>query len=360
MNKNDSGKLLKLGFDQSFYKEYSDENESGFRLARVTAVHKSNFNIHTGETEMPAEVSGKFFYESEDTVKFPTTGDWVKIQVFDDNSFAIIHELLPRKTVLQRKDPGKNTQYQLLAANIDIAFLMQALDNDLNVNRIERYLVMVLESGIEPVILMSKSDLRSESEVQEMTEPFQRLRPGIRIFHFSNLKKHGFQVVADQIKAGKTYCLLGSSGVGKTTLLNNLLGDNRFDVNEVRQNDQKGRHTTTTRQLSLLPGGGIIIDTPGMREIAQIGVASGIEQAFDAITVLAHDCRYKDCSHIHETGCAVLEAVQKGTLDSAQYNNYVKIKKESDFYEMSYLDKRKRDKQFGKMVKQMMKNYRKK
>jgi ribosome biogenesis GTPase len=352
--------LKEIGFDNWFEEKYKELGQEDFNPARVIEVNKNNFTIKTESAELYTELAGKFLFKSGSSLEMPTVGDWAVVQSFDTDNLAIIHDILPRKSLLKRKDPSKNLAYQLIAANIDFAFIMQSADANFNINRLERYIVTAADSKIQPIILVSKCDLISEAESQQIIEALQRLNEKYQYILFSNTTSAGVDEILHILQPGKTYCLLGSSGVGKTTLLNRLIGAELFDVNAVREKDSKGRHTTSRRQLICLDGGSMIIDTPGMRELGNFGIDSGLEETYDEIFALSKQCRFTDCSHVHEKGCAVIEAVQNGHIDEARYNNFMKIQKESKFYEMSYLEKRQRDKQFSKMVKRVMKEHRKK
>jgi len=352
--------LKELGFDQWFEKKYKESAQEGFVPARVTEVNKNNYSVRTETADLYSEAAGKFLFKSESSLEMPASGDWVLVQSFEEDNLAIIHDILPRKSLLKRKDPGKNLEYQLIAANIDYAFIMQSADANFNINRLERYIVMAADSKIQPIILLSKCDLITDAEADKIKESLQRLNEKYPYILFSNKTGAGIDEIYKALQPGRTYCLLGSSGVGKTTLLNRLLGEEVFDVNAVREKDSKGRHTTTRRQLIWLENGSMIIDTPGMRELANFGIDDGLEETFDEIYSLASQCRFSDCSHVHEKGCAVIEALQNGSIDEARYINYMKIQKEAKFYEMSYLEKRQQDKKFGKMVKRILKEQRKK
>lgn len=281
-------------------------------------------------------------------------GDWVYVKYYNKQTFAIIHDILPRKSLLKRKTSGKTIEYQLIAANIDTAFIIQSLDVDFNIPRLERYLVMVNESNITPVILLSKLDLISSDNLKKKNFQIQSTYPDYKIIAFSNLNSKGLNGIKNLIKPGQTYCLLGSSGVGKTTLLNRLTGKNMYKTGEVRKKDGKGMHVTSQRQLVLLDLGGIIIDNPGMRELGNIGVDTGIQDTFQDILKLARECHFKNCTHTKEPGCSVLEAMKKGELSEKHYQNYIKIRKESEFYNMSYVEKRQKDKQTGKLYRRIM------
>jgi len=352
--------LEQLGYDEWFQKSSKEFIKDNFSVARIVEVNKNNYKVSNGQHDIFAELSGKFLFNTENSIDFPTVGDWVVVQCFDDYSLAIIHNILPRKSLLKRKDPGKAVEFQLIAANIDYAFIMQSVDSNFNLNRLERYFVMINESKIQPIVVLSKTDLISATELAEINDRIKRFNDKYLILPISNVTDNGIKILQNELKSGKTYCLLGSSGVGKTTLLNKLLGEKLFEVNEVRAKDGKGKHTTARRQLVRLESGSIFIDTPGMRELGNFAVETGLEETFDEIASYSSKCRFKDCTHTHETGCAVREAVEQGIIDQDRYQNFLKIQKEAAYYEMSYLEKRKRDKVFGKMVKNYKKSMRKK
>jgi ribosome biogenesis GTPase len=354
--KNISHNLELLGFDRWFQDNVSSEKLEEFKLARVIAVHKDSFTINNGEIDIYAELLGKIMYSAESPIDYPAVGDWVFANLYDENALSIIHEILPRKSLLRRKTPGKKIDIQLIAANIDVAFIIQSLDEDFNLRRLERYLVMTNESKIRPTVLLSKSDLLTFEEIEKRIDKIQKIFPRLRVQSFSNENEAGLKDVKDLLNPGLTYCLLGSSGVGKTTLLNNLVGEARFKTKTVREKDSKGRHVTTYRQLVKLTNGAMVVDTPGMRELGNILVGTGLDETFTEIAELSEKCRFKDCTHIHEKGCAVLTAVDDGQLSEKRYQNYIKMNKELVYYEMSYLEKRQKDKKFGKLIKSVMKH----
>lgn len=239
---------------------------------------------------MPAELSGKFIFDTENSLDFPTVGDWVAIQAVDNYMLAIIHTVLPRKTLLKRKEPGKRIEFQLIAANIDFGLVVQSAENP-NFNLLDRYVVMLNDSGIEPIIVFSKTDLLSSTELDALKRDLSALRT--HFLFISNVAEGGVKTLSDNLLSGKTYCLLGQSGVGKTSLLNSLLGTDAFRVNEVREKDGKGKHTTVRRQLTCLYSGSIFIDTPSMRELGNFEIENGLNLTFDDFSEYASRCHFK-------------------------------------------------------------------
>ena len=354
--KNVSMKIEQLGFNKWFFDEIDPTKFIDHQIARVITVNKDSYTIDNGKGEVSAEVTGKLLFSADSPVDYPATGDWVFAKYFDNDSFAIISEIVPRKSILKRKTSGKKIEFQLIATNIDTGLIVQSLDNNYNLRRLERYLVMIIQSNIQPVVLLSKSDLLPVGEIDKKVDEIHALYPDIRVLPFSNEDNTNLKHVKELLVPKKTYCLLGSSGVGKTTLINNLLDGMRLKTHSVREKDGKGRHITTRRQLIKLKNGAMIIDTPGMRELGNFAVDTGIYGTFDEITELSNQCRYNDCSHTQEQGCAVLSALKDGIILQERYQSFVRLNKESAFYEMSYLEKKRKDKKFGKFVKSVMKN----
>ena len=348
--------LKSIGYSDWFKSRVDDEKIAAHGVARVVSVHKDSYTVTKGGGEIFAELSGNLLYSTESASDLPTTGDWVYADFYDNDTHAIIVGVFPRKTLLKRKTAGKLVDFQLIAANIDVAFIIQSLNDNFNLRRLERYLVMVNESGIEPIILLSKCDLIPKEKVNEIKQKVLGIAPQATVMAFSNLDRENIGLIVSFLKSGSSYCLLGSSGVGKTTLLNSIIGNEKFETQPVSKIQSKGRHTTTSRQLVRLESGAMIIDTPGMREIGSLSVDDGLGETFAEILELSQTCKFVNCSHTNEKGCAIMAAIKAGDLSEQRYQNYLKMKKESEFNQMSYLEKRKKDKGFGKLIKSTMKN----
>ncbi len=344
-------KLTAMGFDNWFRSRIEDEKLQACEIARVVSVERQAWLLSRGDNPVYAELAGKLLYASDSGSALPTTGDWVYAQFFDDDSHAIIHDLFPRKTLLRRKVAGQLIDYQSIAANIDAAFILQSADLNFNPRRLERYLVMVNDSGIRPIVILSKCDLQSNAEISRLCDSIREIASATPVYACSGHSGENIDSIKALLLPGQCYCLLGSSGVGKTTLLNQLIGEGKFATAEISDKHGKGRHTTTRRELEVLPSAAMIIDTPGMRELGNLGVDSGIEASFEDIIELSTQCRFSNCSHNNEKGCAIGDAIASGQLGADRYRNYLKLKQESEFNSMSYQDKKKKDKQLGKLIK---------
>jgi len=350
--------LNALGFDNWFKEQSANILQLGYSLARITAVDRGAFLVRNQNMEIHAELAGKFRFQVQSVIDLPCVGDWVGVQWPSSDGPAIIREVLPRKSFLRRKSPGKSMDYQMIAANIDVAFIVQGCHYDFNIHRLNRYLVMTYDGGIEPQIILSKTDLISSEELASRIDEIGNSGITANILPLSNTTGHGLDEFRDRLDPGKTYCLLGSSGVGKTTLINRLLGREAFGTNAVSDTGE-GTHTTTRRQLIMLNQGAMLIDTPGMRELGIIGAIEGVNAGFEEFSGLSANCRFADCTHQHEPGCAVRAAVENDQLSEDRYSCYIKLKKESEYYEMSYLEKRKKDRAFGRFVKTVKKQMKK-
>jgi len=352
--------LKDIGFDHWFQKQRENLKKSEYCVARVTSVNRERYLVRNENNEVPAELSGRLIFSVNSSVDFPCVGDWVFVQYHNSDSLAIIHDLFPRKSVLRRKAAGKKIDYQMIASNIDVAFIVQSCDFNFNLRRLERYLVTIHEGQIEPILLLTKSDLVSPEDLGQKISEVRQSKIDCRVIALSNITGYGLDQVKQVLEKGKTYCLLGSSGVGKTTLLNHLLGRELFETKEVREKDGKGRHVTASRQLIVLDKGAMIIDTPGMREIGIIDVNTGIDESFSDIYEYSKSCRFTDCTHTSEIGCAIRLAFEKGELSEERYSSYLRLKRESEFHQASYLEKRKKDKQLSKLVKSYKKYHKRK
>jgi len=353
-------KLHDLGFNEWLTQKLQEFGKTDYHVARITSVNKGSYLVRNEGSEVLAELAGEFIYSAESKLRYPVVGDWAFVRYHNADTLAIIHDLFPRKTILERKAAGKNIDYQMIASNVDVVFIVQSCDFNFNLRRLERYLVMVNEGHITPVVLLSKSDLVSQKELDRKVSQVRDIGVRCGIIAYSVKNGSGLHQIQQVLQPGMTYCLLGSSGVGKTTLLNYLIGRDAFEVNLIQEKDGKGRHTTSRRQLVVLDQGAMMIDTPGMRELGNIGVKLGIEESFSDIIELSVNCRFTDCIHTHEVGCSVLKAVRSGRLNETHYQGYLKLKKESEHYQLSYVEKRRKDRKFGQFIKSVMKQNKKK
>lgn len=341
--------LEDLGYDEFFDSQRRSSGFEGLPLARVVAEHKEAYKVKSPNGEYLAKITGKQMFKAVKRTDYPAVGDWVVISESDGEK-AVIRHILPRKTILKKKYSDRQDA-QVIAVNIDTAFIVESLDRDYNLNRFERYLVLANETGIEPVIVLNKTDLVPKTELDRKTQEIKDRFGDIDIVRTSVIEERGLDELTDRIAKGKTYCFLGSSGVGKSSLINKLLKKDVIKTKEISGSTGKGRHTTTTREMYFLENGGIVIDNPGTREVGMAEANAGIENVFDEIIALSQKCKYADCTHVREPGCAVLQALREGKLDKAKYQNYLRLKKENEFYGMTDAEKRNKDRRFGKLVK---------
>jgi len=347
--------LEQLGWNIEFsssFNQYDNANRnSNYTVGRVAIEHRGAYILYTEQGEISAEVSGKFRHQTTHFQDFPAVGDWVVIQVRATEQRATIHQVLPRQSKFSRQVVGGKTEEQIVAANVDTVFLVSGLDGNFNLRRIERYLLMAWESGATPVIVLNKADLCED--VEQCVSTVASVAMGVPIVVLSALDHSGRQETEETkenqyqqgitalekfLHPGKTIALLGSSGVGKSTITNQLMGQVRQTVRSVRATDSKGRHTTTHRELLLLPQGGLIIDTPGMREIQVWAEEDSLQETFADIESLASQCRFRDCQHEQEPGCAIQAAIDQGTLDNSRLLNYQKLNRE-----LAYLSRKQDD-----------------
>lgn len=349
--------LTKYGYAHWLANAKPNQIPDGFEPGRIIAEHKERYIVITSQGELDAEITGNMRFSAQSREDFPAVGDWVVVQLYDQ--LAIIHSILPRTSVIARQAVGQRGEKQVIATNIDMALLVQAVDRDFNINRLERYLTICHTSNIQPIIVLTKTDLLDAETLNELQENVKKRVKDIPVLAISNQTRKGFEALSQWIEAGKTYCLLGSSGVGKSTLLNNLMGKEIMRTGEISQNIHRGKHVTTHRELIVLDNGAILIDNPGMREVGIADAGMGLQATFSEIGNFAQHCRFIDCTHTTEAGCAVLKAVEDRLIDEDSYQNYLKMEREKAHYESSVAERRKRDKSFGKMMKNYKKDQRK-
>ncbi len=343
-----------------FEQERSEWVKKGFSIARIVAEHKGRYSILHHDLISTAEVTGKMMFTAETRKDYPAVGDYVAVQLYNDGSPAIIHHILPRRTILSRKTSGKEIEEQIIATNIDIVFIVQGLDDNFNLRRLERFLVVATQSGAAPVILLSKTDLLPDSDLKQILMDVQTISKNSAIIHYSAKTLFHLEEIRRLITPDSTVCFIGSSGAGKSTLINKLIGKEQLNTQEVRGEDSKGKHTTSHRELLALENGGCVIDTPGLREIGLWDAGGGIEEAFADIAELALNCKFTDCTHAHEPGCAVRSAIENGTLEQDRYKSYLKLKKEADFIESKssvtkQQERKAKEKQLSKEIHALLK-----
>lgn len=331
--------LESLGWNASLAQKYQNLLASGFKPARVIAEHKEAYRVHDGDQTYWGEISGKLLYQSASSADFPKIGDWVAITAVDQ-TLAVIHTVLPRQTILSRKKAGDTTEEQIIAANIQVVFIVMGLDQNFNLRRLERYLTTVQTMQARPVIVLNKTDVCSD--LSEKLQQVEALASNHPIISLSALDPHQVQPLLNQIHSGETAVLVGSSGVGKSTLINALLGEKIQNVQSVRKGDEQGKHTTSHKTLFILEGQRCFIDTPGMRELQLWQDGSSLEKAFPDIDVLAGQCQFKNCSHTQDKGCAIQSALIDGSLDEKRFKNYLKLKKELLYLETKIDEKKAR------------------
>lgn len=354
-------RLEELGWNDFFAESFAPYARQGYGVGRVFLQHNKVYLLRTGEGEVWGEGTGRLRHLARGGREaLPAVGDWVVIRELREEAKATIHDVLPRKSKFSRKVAGSRTDEQVVAANVDTILLVVGLDNDFNLRRMERYLIVVWESGARPVIVLNKADLCADAA--ERAREVEAIAPDVPVLLMSAKKDEGWRQLLSFAGAGQTLALLGSSGVGKSTIVNRLLGEEAQRTQAVREGDDRGKHTTTHREILILPTGGLVIDTPGMRELQLLVSDRGVRDAFEDVEALIGECRFSDCRHADEPGCAIKEALGAGTLDAERYGNYQKVHAEMDElaarqnYRTSPVDKEQRRRKLPYPARKPVKN----
>jgi ribosome biogenesis GTPase len=355
--------LENLGYDSFFKSNYKKLRLDSFSVARVISENKGSYRVMNQNGEFLAKITGKQIFVASSREDYPAVGDWVVITELDAEQ-AVIHKVLPRKTIIKRRHGDKNkagdkTEMQIIGTNIDVAFVVEAIDRDYNLNRFERYIAIAEDGGVKSAIILNKIDLISKEELDSKLIQIRNRFKDIDVISTSTVSNEGLKTLKEYIEKGKTYCFLGSSGIGKSSLINRLLSESIIKTGDISSYSGKGKHVTTSREMYFLDNGGIVIDNPGMREVGMTDTGKGIDALFDDISLLGEKCKYPDCTHIQEPGCAVLAALKSGKIDKAKYLNYINLKKETEYYEMSELEKKEKDRDFGRFIQKAKKELKK-
>jgi len=327
----------------------------GLSVARVIAVDREQFTLADGLTEFRGRLAGRVLHQLESAEQCPCVGDWVFVDRPSPDGAATIRKLLPRRTCLRRKSVGSPAGYQMIAANVDVAIIVQSCHYDFNVNRLERCLAMVREGGVLPAVLLTKTDLVSAEVLAGQIAQIRLSGIDARIVALSNVSREGLVELGSIFVAGKTYCFIGSSGVGKSTIINTLIGREVMTTKSVSATGE-GRHQTVRRELVRLAGGALVIDNPGMREFGVLGTPAGIEESFADIEALATRCRYRNCAHQEERDCAVRAASESGAIPAGHYQNFLKLRQETEFAQLSQVERRHKDYLRGRFLKSAKKD----
>ena len=343
-----------LGWDEWFARQTGTHAGSDQLVARVTAVDRDQYQLLNESGSFHGKLAGKFRFESASPDQLPCVGDWVIADTVPAGEFCLVHAVLERKTCLRRKAVGPSFDYQTIAANIDTVFIVQSCHYDFNLKRLERYLVMVAEGGATPFILLTKTDLVDPDVPASQVEQIRQSGINEPVLTLSSVTQAGADELRRLLSPARTYCFVGSSGVGKSTIINGLLGREMLATKDTSETGE-GRHTTVRRELIVLDNGAMVIDSPGMRELGILGEVDGA--GFADIQAIESDCRFRDCTHTREPGCAVLAALEDGEISREHYENFIKLKKESEFNQMSRADKRKKDREFGRYIKSVKKDF---
>lgn len=345
-----------LGYTEYLEQSRKEQGLESFLVGRVLVEHKERYVVKTPSHEFDAELIGNLRFTATNRNDLPVVGDWVAISEYDKNK-ALIHAILPRTSIVERKAVGQLGQTQIIAANIDFGLIIQSVNRDFNINRLERYLTICNASKIDPIIILSKVDLIEKQELEGLLSQIKERIKNVPLYAISNQSQFGIDEIKSKLIKGKTYCLLGSSGVGKSTFINTITGTKLMDTGEISQSIDRGKHITSHRALIVFENG-ILIDNPGMREVGITHSSDGLEMTFDEISILAQDCKFSDCTHTIEKGCAVLTAIENDELDSDSYANFIKMEKEKIHFESDARKRKKKDKALGKMIKGIQKQRR--
>lgn len=347
--------LEALGWDSWFEEQARLRCDPTGAVARVAAVDRDQLLLLNDTGAFRAKLSGKFMYESASSLELPCVGDWICVEKSQVYQFGLVRGVLGRKTCLRRKAAGESVEYQMIAANVDVVIIVQSCHYDFNLKRLERYLVMVRDGGATPFVLLTKIDLVGQEVLAAQLG--QILSAGVTapVLTLSNVTGQGIDELKGVLSPGKTYCFVGSSGVGKSTIINGLVGRAVLETKMVSGTGE-GRHTTVRRELIVLENGAMVIDNPGMREFGVLGAEGGIDASYSDIIALSSQCHFRDCTHTNEPGCAVLKALETGEIDAEHHENFIKLRSESEYYQMSSAEKRKKDKDFGRFIKSAKKD----
>jgi ribosome biogenesis GTPase / thiamine phosphate phosphatase len=346
--------LEDVGYNEAIGRQAAETGSGGLEIGRIVSEQKERYRVVARAGEYEAEITGTLRYSARGREDFPAVGDWVMLSLLEEG-FGVIASILPRYSMIRRRAAGGQDEIQVIGTNIDCALIMLAADGDFNLNRLDRYLAICGDSRIQAMIVLTKTDLGTEARIEEQSKSIRARVGDLPIFPVSNATSAGLDALRARILPGSTYCLLGSSGVGKSSLVNILSARTVMRTGGLSGGNGKGRHTTSSRELIVLDNGGILIDNPGMREVGLADEEASLGKAFETIAELSGRCRFADCSHTREAGCAVLEALANGELDRGSYDNFIKLDKEREFLALTRAEHHRKDKDFGKLVKNYQK-----